>query len=342
MTLLQVQDLHVDHPTPAGVLRAVRGVGFTLQRGETLGLVGESGCGKSSLGRALLRLAPVTAGRVMLDGHELTAIAPRRLRQVRPLVQMVFQDNNASLNPRHRVGTLVAQPLRVHGVPRREAEGRALDLLRQVGLAPSAAERYPHEFSGGQRQRIGIARALALQPRLLVCDEPVSALDVSVRAQIINLLQDLQAELGLSMLFISHDLSVVRHLCNRVLVMYLGRIVESGPTEFVWRSPAHPYTRALLAAAPRRRRAADPADVGADAADAAIELPNPLAPPPGCAFAGRCPYATARCQSEQPLLRALANGREVACHLDLLLAGRAPLTSTASRERPHAGSSQLG
>jgi len=339
MTLLQVHDLHVDHPTPSGVLRAVRGVGFTLQRGETLGLVGESGCGKSSLGRSLLRLAPVAAGRVMLDGHELTAITPRRLRQVRSLVQMVFQDNNASLNPRHRVGTLVAQPLRVQGVPRREAEARALDLLRRVGLSPSAAERYPHEFSGGQRQRIGIARALALQPRLLVCDEPVSALDVSVRAQIINLLQDLQAELGLSMLFISHDLSVVRHLCNRVLVMYLGRIVESGPTEFVWRSPAHPYTRALLAAAPRRRRAADSADAGADAA---IELPNPLAPPPGCAFAGRCPHATARCRSEQPLLRALANGREVACHLDLPLAVPAPLTSTAFREKPHARSSQPG
>jgi oligopeptide/dipeptide ABC transporter ATP-binding protein len=320
LSLLTARELRVAYATAAGTVQAVRGVDLDVASGETVGLVGESGCGKSSLGKALLRLAPISGGRVVVDGNDITHLPQRGLRPLRPLVQMVFQDPNGSLNPRHRVADLVGQPLSVAGRPRAEIQARVQALLQQVGLPPSAAQRFPHEFSGGQRQRIGIARALALQPRLIVCDEPVSALDVSVRAQIINLLQDLQAELSVSYLFISHDLSVVRHLCKRVLVMYFGRVVESGDTDAVWRQPAHPYTRVLMASAPQ---ALPRARLTRTALEPATELPDPLAPPVGCAFRARCAHAQARCGAEEPALRAMADGRQVACHFDTVTNGPA-------------------
>jgi len=300
----------------------VRGVSLDIAAGETVGLVGESGCGKSTLGKAIMRLTPASSGQVMVDGHDVTQLSPRRLRPLRSLMQMVFQDPHGSLNPRHRVGKIVGQPMSVAGRPRREIDARVQELLAKVGLPPSAAARFPHEFSGGQRQRIGIARALALQPRLLICDEPVSALDVSVRAQIINLLQDLQAELGVSYLFISHDLAVVRHVCDRLLVMYLGQVVESGPTEAIWARPTHPYTRLLLAASP----VADPR-LRQSRPEALLrgELPNPLSPPSGCAFRTRCPHAAPRCAAEAPVLRTLADGRQLACHFDLPPVAAAPV-----------------
>ena len=325
MSLLSVRDLHVNYALPSGTLQAVRGVSLDIAHGETVGVVGESGCGKSTLGKAILRLAPVSSGRIVVDGHDITTLSPRRLRPLRQLMQMVFQDPNSSLNPRHSAGRIIAQPLTVAGLPKRQIDARVQALLGQVGLPASAAERFPHEFSGGQRQRVGIARALALQPKLLICDEPVSALDVSVRAQVINLLLDLQADLGISYLFISHDLSLVRHVCNRLIVMYLGRVVESGDTESIWQQPAHPYTRLLLASAPiahpsaRKQRP----DFALDG-----ELPNPMAPPAGCAFHARCPQALPRCQSESPALRTLANGRELACHVD-------PLSTCAASQRSH-------
>ena len=322
MSLLSVRELRVSYPTPGGVVQAVRGVSLDIEAGETVGLVGESGCGKSTLGKAIMRLTPASAGQVVIDGHDVTHLSTRRLRPLRSLMQMVFQDPHGSLNPRHRVGKIVGQPMSVAGRPQREIDARVQELLAKVGLPPSAAARFPHEFSGGQRQRIGIARALALQPRLLICDEPVSALDVSVRAQIINLLQDLQGEMGVSYLFISHDLSVVRHVCNRLLVMYLGQVVESGPTEVIWARPSHPYTRLLLAASP----VADPR-LRQPRPEALLrgELPNPLSPPSGCAFRTRCPHAAPRCAAETPALRALADGREVACHFELPLVAAAPV-----------------
>ncbi|MDM0021450.1 ABC transporter ATP-binding protein [Variovorax saccharolyticus] len=314
MSLLSVRELRVSYPTPGGVVQAVRGVSLDIAAGETVGLVGESGCGKSTLGKAIMRLTPTASGQVWLDGHDVTRLPTRRMRPLRSLMQMVFQDPHGSLNPRHRVGKIIGQPMSVAGRPRREIDARVQQLLAKVGLPPGAAARFPHEFSGGQRQRIGIARALALQPKLLICDEPVSALDVSVRAQIINLLQDLQGELGVSYLFISHDLAVVRHVCDRLLVMYLGQVVESGPTEAIWERPSHPYTRLLLAASPvadpRLRQARPEALLRG-------ELPNPLAPPSGCAFRTRCAHATARCASETPGLRELSDGRHLACHFDL-------------------------
>lgn len=323
MSLLSVRELRVSYPTPGGVVQAVRGVSLDIAAGETVGLVGESGCGKSTLGKAIMRLTPASSGTVVVDGHDVTRLSPRRLRPLRPLMQMVFQDPHGSLNPRHRVGQLIGQPMSVAGRPRREIEVRVQELLAKVGLPPIAATRFAHEFSGGQRQRIGIARALALQPKLLICDEPVSALDVSVRAQIINLLQDLQTELGVSYLFISHDLAVVRHVCDRLLVMYLGQVVESGPTEALWAQPKHPYTRLLLAASPvadprLRRSRADALSAG--------ELPNPLAPLSGCAFRTRCPHAAPRCATEAPTLRSLPDGRALACHFDLPPVAAAPVT----------------
>jgi oligopeptide/dipeptide ABC transporter ATP-binding protein len=327
MSLLSVRELRVSYPTPGGVVQAVRGVSLDISAGETVGLVGESGCGKSTLGKAIMRLIPAASGSVVVDGHDLTRLSPRRLRPFRALMQMVFQDPHGSLNPRHRVGKIIGQPMSVAGRPRREIEARVQELLAKVGLPPVAATRFAHEFSGGQRQRIGIARALALQPRLLICDEPVSALDVSVRAQIINLLQDLQAELGVSYLFISHDLAMVRHVCDRLLVMYLGQVVESGPTEAIWAQPAHPYTRLLLAASPvadprLRRSRAEALSTG--------ELPNPLSPPSGCAFRTRCPHAAPRCATEAPTLRSLPDGRALACHFDLPPAAAAPAPATVN------------
>ncbi|HUJ98542.1 MAG TPA: ABC transporter ATP-binding protein [Stellaceae bacterium] len=313
MSLLSVRDLDVAFPTRRGVVHAVNGVSFDMAPGETVGLVGESGCGKSTLGRAIMRLVPITAGEISVAGRDITHLGRRAMRPVRPLVQMIFQDSLGALNPRATVGRSIAQPLAVAGWPRDRIRVRVETLLSQVGLAREAVDRFPHEFSGGQRQRIGIARALALEPKLVICDEPVSALDVSVRAQVVNLLADLKAALGVSYLFISHDLSVVEHVADRVMVMYLGRIVETGTAETIWRAARHPYTKALLAAVPspdpaaQRKRAAMPPLQG--------ELPSPLAPPSGCPFHTRCPIAVERCRRERPVLEERGRGASVACHL---------------------------
>jgi peptide/nickel transport system ATP-binding protein len=315
MALLSVLSLCVHYKTAQGTVRAVDDVSFDLEAGETIGLVGESGCGKSTLGKAIMRLVPSSDGRVMLDGQDLTAMQAPALKAMRKTMQMIFQDPYASLNPRHDIGTSVGQPLSVAGWSRRDVRDRVTELLQQVGLPADAARRYPHEFSGGQRQRVGIARALALQPKVIICDEPVSALDVSVRAQVINLLEDLQQKTGVSFLFISHDLSVVEHVSDRLIVMYLGRIVESGRGADIWERPAHPYTAALLAAAPL----ADPKLARSRRRNILQgELPSPLNPPPGCSFHVRCPIAQERCRQERPLLRNLGDGRSVACHYDLL------------------------
>jgi oligopeptide/dipeptide ABC transporter ATP-binding protein len=315
MSLLSVRSLCVQYQSARGVVRAVDDVSFDLDAGETVGLVGESGCGKSTLGKAIMHLIPSCDGFVVLDGQNLSEMQPRALKLARKNIQMMFQDPYSSINPRHDIGTVVGQPLSVAGWPRRDIRSRVAELMGQVGLPAEAVRRYPHEFSGGQRQRIGIARALALSPKLIICDEPVSALDVSVRAQVINLLKDLQQKTGVSYLFISHDLSVVEHISDRLIVMYLGRIVESGRGEEIWRQPAHPYTHALLAAAP----VADPRLArGRKKSLLQGELPSPLNPPPGCSFNTRCPAARERCRLERPVLRSVAGGRMVACHYDLI------------------------
>jgi len=328
MSLLSVRSLCVQYQSARGTVRAVDDVSFDLEAGETVGLVGESGCGKSTLGKAVMRLVPSSDGLVILDGQNLTEMQPGALKAARKNIQMIFQDPYSSLNPRHDIGTIVGQPLSVAGWPRRDIRSRVAELMGQVGLPAEAVRRYPHEFSGGQRQRIGIARALALSPKVIICDEPVSALDVSVRAQVINLLKDLQQATGVAYLFISHDLSVVEHVSDRLIVMYLGRIVESGRGEDIWRQPAHPYTHALLAAAP----VADPRL--ARSRNKSVlqgELPSPLNPPPGCSFNTRCPMARERCREEQPVLRTLAGGHMVACHYDLLEQPAAlPAVSVAS------------
>src|SRR5882724_924076 len=315
MSLLSVRSLCVQYQSARGTVRAVDDVSFDLEAGETVGLVGESGCGKSTLGKAAMRLVPSSDGLVILDGQNLTEMQPGALKAARKNIQMIFQDPYSSLNPRHDIGTIVGQPLSVAGWSRRDIRDRVAELMGRVGLPAEAVRRYPHEFSGGQRQRIGIARALALSPKVIICDEPVSALDVSVRAQVINLLKDLQQKTGVAYLFISHDLSVVEHISDRLMVMYLGRIVESGRGEDVWQQPVHPYTRALLAAAP----VADPRLARSRTKDVLQgELPSPLDPPPGCSFNTRCPMAQDRCRQERPILRSVAGGRMVACHYDLL------------------------
>jgi len=309
--LLSLRDVHVRFNTTGGVVRAVNGVSLDLAVGETLGLVGESGCGKSTLGKAIMRLAPVAGGTVEVDGTDITHLDRRALGDVRRKVQMIFQDPYGSLNPRSTVGRSVAQPLVLAGWTEEATRERVETLLRWVGLPSEAKHRYPHEFSGGQRQRIGIARALALNPKLIICDEPVSALDVSVRAQVINLLEDLKAQFGVSYLFISHDLSVVEHIADRVAVMYLGVIVEAGGRDQIWRNPQHPYTKALLAAAPIANPKA------ARARQRVVlqgELPSPLNPPAGCPFHSRCPIAQNRCRIEKPPLRSVGGGATAACH----------------------------
>ena len=316
--LLDVEDLRVHFHLPAplfsgskAVVRAVDGVSLTLKAGETVGLLGESGCGKTTLGRAVIRLGPVTSGTVRFDGTDITRLPESQLRRRRRHFQMVFQDPFTSLNPRFTVGETLREPMEVHrlgGTPA-EREDRIRELLEAVGLEAGHRHRFPHEFSGGQRQRIGIARALAAEPRLIVCDEPVSALDVSVQAQVVNLLQDLQQQRGLAYLFISHDLAVVEHLAHRALVMYLGRVVEEATARDLCRRPLHPYTQALVSAVPvidpasKRRRIV-----------LSGEPPSPLHPTSGCPFHPRCPVAEARCRVENPALRDLGDGRKVACH----------------------------
>jgi peptide/nickel transport system ATP-binding protein/oligopeptide transport system ATP-binding protein len=317
--LLEVKDLIKHYPIRSGVLRrrvgtvhAVDGVSFSLGAGETLGLVGESGCGKSTVARSVLRLVEPTAGQIAIDGLDITRLGKAALRPVRRSMQIVFQDPFASLNPRMRAGDIVGEPLAVHGLAAgAKQQARVAELFEQVGLRPDQMRNFPHQFSGGQRQRICIARALALSPRLIVCDEPVSALDVSIQAQVINLLIDLQRQHGLSYLFIAHDLAVVAHISHRVAVMYLGRIVEIADKNELFRNPRHPYTRALLASVPvpdpKRRQPAPLVDG---------DVPSPVNPPSGCAFHTRCPYAMAQCKTDRPALRAVGAGHQVACLLN--------------------------
>ncbi|MCC6522864.1 MAG: ATP-binding cassette domain-containing protein [Polyangiaceae bacterium] len=320
--VLEVERLRVTFPVRRGVLGrrvgtlvAVDDVSFALRPGRTLGLVGESGCGKSTLGRAILRLCEAESGRVAVDGVDVRALTGERLRRARRKMQMIFQDPYASLDPRRTVLDCVAEPLTVHGLApsRRAALPAVTRLLERVGLEASHLGRYPHELSGGQRQRVGIARALALEPLLIVADEPVSALDMSIRAQIVNLLVELQRELGLAYLFIAHDLALVRYVSHEVAVMYLGRVVEHAPVRALFARPFHPYTHALLASAP----VPDPdAERGRRRLVLAGEPPSPLEPPTGCAFHPRCPHAEARCAEERPELRTVGDGHRAACHLE--------------------------
>jgi len=322
--LLEIEELRTWFPVRGGVFlaargqcRAVDGVSLSIWPGETLGLVGESGCGKSTLGKSVVRLVKPTSGRILFEGEDLAGLSMRQLKPYRREIQMIFQDPADSLNSRLTVGHMLEEPFLIHGIgdedSRRE---RVQDLLKTVGLQPSAADRFPFEFSGGQRQRIGIARAIALNPKLIICDEPVSALDASIQSQILNLLLDLQQSLGLSYLFIAHDLAVVKHVSDRIAIMYLGHVVETGDGEEVHRHPRHPYTRALISAIPQ--------PVPGRARHRQVltgEVPSPIHPPPGCPFQTRCPHAQPVCREQKPTLREIAgSGREahaVACHFDL-------------------------
>ncbi len=319
--LLQVKDLKMYFPITQGIIiqrhvgdiKAVDGISFDIYRGETLGLVGESGCGKSTTGRAILQLYKPTAGQVLFEGEDITNVKGEHLRKMRRRMQMIFQDPYASLNPRMTVGNIVAEPLEVHNILKRgERRERVKELLEVVGLNPYFINRYPHEFSGGQRQRIGVARALALNPDFIVCDEPISALDVSIQAQVINMLEDLQAEFGLTYLFIAHDLSVVRHISDRIAVMYLGKLVELADRYTLYNNPLHPYTQALLSAVPipdpvieeKRQRIILEGDV-----------PSPANPPKGCNFCTRCPKAFEPCYEQEPEFKEIEAAHRVACHL---------------------------
>ena len=309
MPLLSVEHLRTSYTAHGHTLHAVDDVSLEVNEHETVGLVGESGCGKSTLGKTIMRLLRPSSGAIRLDGRDISRLDESALRSVRRSIQMVFQDPFGSLNPRQRILTILDTPLKVHGISdRKERRQRILDIASRISIPEDALSRYPHEFSGGQRQRIGIARALMLQPKLVICDEPVSALDLSIQAQILNLLVDLKKDLGLSYLFISHDLSVVRYFADRVLVMYLGRIVESADHATLWRNPRHPYTRALLASVPSAQRSSNLATVlKGEAASGTAER--------GCRFRPRCPLAIERCAHEDPALRKLADGNAVACHL---------------------------
>ncbi len=316
--LLQARDVKTHFPVRGGLLgrvrgtvKAVDGVSFDVKRGETLGLVGESGCGKSTLGRTLLRLIDPTAGSIRFEGQELTGLSQRELRLLRRRMQLIFQDPYASLNPRMTVRDIIGEPFAIHGLAKgREREEKVLALLDLMGLPREAMERYPHEFSGGQRQRIGIARSIAMRPDLVIADEPISALDVSIQAQIVNLLVDLQRELKLTYVFIAHDLKIVEYISTRVAVMYLGKIVELADAADLYRRPRHPYTQALLSAVP----VPDP-DHKKTRIILQGDVPSPLAPPPGCAFHPRCPHAFERCRRETPPLYDLGNGHTAACFL---------------------------
>ena len=328
-SLVEVRDLFKYFPIHAGLMsrhvadvRAVDGVSFRIEEGETLGLVGESGSGKTTIGRLLLRLLPATQGEIIFENQDVLAMNRNEIRRLRRSIQIIFQDPFASLNPRMSIGEIIAEPVRIHGIAKGKAvEERVQELLSLVGLQPYHANRYPHEFSGGQRQRVGVARALAVDPRFIVCDEPVSALDVSIQAQIINLLEDLQKKLKLTYLFIAHDLSVVRHISTRVAVMYVGKIVELADRDALYEQPMHPYTQALLSAIPipdpvlekRRKRIVLTGDI-----------PSPVSPPPGCRFHTRCPVAFERCKIEEPPLREYAPGHFAACHWVEEHGGKAP------------------
>ena len=315
--ILEIKNLKKHFPITGGILKrqinsvkAVDGLNFNVKRGETLGVVGESGCGKSTTGKVLLRLLDATEGEVKFEGEDIHQLDKKDLRSLRKEMQMIFQDPYASLNPRMTVGEIVGEPLDIHNLAKgKEKEERVRELLDMVGLSPKYAKRYPHEFSGGQRQRIGIARALAVDPQVIVCDEPVSALDVSIQAQVLNLMEDLQEELGLTYIFIAHDLSVVRHISDRVAVMYLGKIVELADKEDLYTAPKHPYTKALLSAIP----VPDPQN---DREKIILkgDVPSPINPPSGCSFHTRCPFAEDKCEQEEPVFEDKAQDHLAACH----------------------------
>lgn len=313
------------------VVHAVEGVSLEVRRGETLGVVGESGCGKSTLGRCLVRLTELTSGRVEIAGQDITHLSRRQLRPVRRNVQLVFQDPYASLNPRRRIGDIIAEPLQLHGsgTPA-QVRAQVGELLERVGMSTSHVDRYPHEFSGGQRQRVGIARALAMNPMLIVADEPVSALDVSIQAQVLNLFADLQDDLGLTYVFIAHDLGVVRHVSDRIAVMYLGELVEVADADPLYDAPAHPYSEALLSAAPEIDDGTE--QVQRERIVLTGDVPNPVDKPTGCAFHPRCPYAQERCVIERPPLAEVAPGRFTACHFPLITAAGEPAAHATARQ----------
>jgi oligopeptide/dipeptide ABC transporter ATP-binding protein len=321
--LVQVRDIAKHFPINKGILfqhkvgavKAVDGVSFDVQRGETLGIVGETGCGKSTTARLVMRLLDSTAGEIHFDGQDITHLKGARLKAIRRDMQMIFQDPYSSLNPRKTIGSVIGEPFVIHGLldGKDERKRAVQELMETVGLNPEHYNRYPHEFSGGQRQRIGVARALALKPKLLIADEPVSALDVSIQAQVLNLLRDLQRELGLTVIFIAHDLSVVRHMCDRVAVMYLGKIVEIGSGDDLYGFPRHPYTGALLSAVP----VADPTRHGSQRRLLTGDVPSPANPPSACRFHTRCPKAQERCSVDEPLLEDKGSGTRAACHFPL-------------------------